>query len=301
MRTMDEYKALIDRALEVYLPKIEKRSPGAGEIPWLLNDAMRYSLLAGGKRLRPSMLLAAAEMLGGDAREALPMAAALEIIHTCSLVHDDLPGMDDDDLRRGAPTNHIIFGEGQAILAGDGLLNLAYELMLKNAMDYPIHATRHLAAIYEIAEATGARGMMGGQCMDLYCEREDIRDEALLGYIHAHKTGRLFVAPLRAAARLCGAKPEELDALTRFGEKFGLLFQAADDILDEVGDEAALGKAVKKDAECGKLTYVTLYGLEGARAQVRALRQEAAGALSAFGERAAFFMRLLDRVTEGVF
>ncbi len=299
---LKDYAAVIDEKLEELLPEAGKKQPEIGEIPWLLENAMRYSVMAGGKRLRPAMLLACADMLNVPREEAMVPACALEMIHTYSLIHDDLPGMDNDTLRRGRPTNHVVFGEGQAILAGDGLLSLAMELMLQNALAHPDHAARHLQAMNDIVTGAGASGMVAGQCMDLYCEREHISDEALLSYIHIGKTARMLVSPLRAAAALAGYAPDspETTALTVYGVKFGLLFQAVDDILDVVGDAGTLGKSIGKDAEEGKLTYVTLYGLEGARRKADELAQEAHKSLELFGEKADFFRKLLDEMTHRV-
>ena len=301
--TLKQYAAIIEEKLNALVPEEQQHTPATGEIPWLLNNAMRYSLTAGGKRLRPSMLLAAADMLNVPREEALIPACALEMIHTYSLIHDDLPGMDNDTMRRGRPTNHVVFGEGQAILAGDGLLSLAFELMLENAMAHPAKAANHNAAIYEIAYGAGARGMVGGQCMDLYCERENIQDEKMLAYIHENKTARMLISPLRAAGRLAGLAPEseEMTALTGYGINFGLLFQAVDDILDVVGDQALVGKTLGKDAESGKLTFVTLYGLEGAREKANELRDKAKKYISFFGERAEFFDTLLSDMSDRAF
>ena len=301
--TLKQYAAIIEEKLGELLPEEPQHTPVSGEMPWLLANSMRYSLTAGGKRLRPSMLLAAADMLNVPREEAMIPACALEMIHTYSLIHDDLPGMDNDTMRRGRPTNHVVFGEGQAILAGDGLLSLAFELMLENAMAYPANAVNHNAAIYEIAHGAGAYGMVGGQCMDLYCEREGIMDEAMLSYIHENKTARMLISPLRAAGRLAGLAPdsEEMTALTGYGISFGLLFQAVDDILDVVGDQALVGKTLGKDAESGKLTFVTLYGLEGAREKANELREKAGRYISVFGKRAEFFDTLLSDMSERAF
>lgn len=300
--TLKDYAAIIDKRLEQLLPEAEKKIPEIGEIPWLLENAMRYSVMAGGKRLRPAMLLACADMLNVEREEAMLSACALEMIHTYSLIHDDLPGMDNDTLRRGRPTNHVVFGEGQAILAGDGLLSYAMELMLQNAMEYSEHAARHILAMNDIMAGAGVSGMVAGQCVDLYCEREHVSDEALLSYIHIGKTARMLTSPLRAAAALAGFAPNspETTALTVYGVKFGLLFQAVDDILDVVGDERILGKSIGKDASEGKLTYVTRYGLEGARKKADELAAEAKDSLSLFGDQAAFFVKLLEDMTHRV-
>ncbi len=301
--TLKDYAAIIEQKLDSLLPEAQQAVPQVGDVPWLLNNAMRYSLTAGGKRLRPSMLLAAADMLGVNREEAMIPACALEMIHTYSLIHDDLPGMDNDTLRRGRPTNHVVFGEGQAILAGDGLLSLAFELMLENAMAYPEHAARHNAAMYEIAHGAGVYGMVGGQCMDLYCEKENIKDEKLLDYIHVNKTARMLISPLSAAGRLAGFAPEseEMRALIGYGVNFGLLFQVVDDILDVVGDQALLGKSIGKDEESGKLTFVTMYGLEGAREHAKKLEERAGAFISIFGDKAEFFERLLKEMARRVY
>ena len=300
--TLKDYAALIEEKLNELLPEAEKKTPEIGEAPWLLNNAMRYSVSAGGKRLRPAMLLACADMLGASREEAMIPACALEMIHTYSLIHDDLPGMDNDTLRRGRPTNHVVFGEGQAILAGDGLLSLAMQLLIENAMAHPANYAGEVLAMNEIIRGAGVYGMVGGQCMDLYCEREHVGDEAMLSYIHMNKTARMLISPLRAAAALAGYAPEsaETTALTGYGVKFGLLFQAVDDILDVVGDEKTLGKSIGKDAAEGKLTYVTLYGLDGARERADRLAREARESLALFGEKAAFFSGLLDSMAHRV-
>ena len=207
----DAYKQKIEQAMRNMIPERPETFQN-GHVPALLAEAMRYSLLAGGKRIRPVLLLATVEMLGGSAEEALRMAAALEMIHTYSLIHDDLPGMDDDDLRRGRPTNHKVYGVGQAILAGDGLLNMAYEWMTDNALRYPDHAVRHLRAIHEIAVRAGVTGMIAGQCIDLVSENME-PDFERLRYIDWHKTADLLTAPLLAAGYLCGADDEQMKAL----------------------------------------------------------------------------------------
>ena len=298
--TLKDYAALVEERLPCFLPGGVEGVPDFGETPDLQARSMRYSLLAGGKRLRPGLLLATADMLGGDREEAIPIACALEMIHTYSLIHDDLPAMDNDTLRRGRPTNHVMYGEGQAILAGDGLLNRAYEVMLENALAHPQHAARHLQAMNDIARLAGSTGMIAGQCLDLYCEHEKRQDEPMLHYVHLCKTSCLLIAPLRAGAALCGYAPdsEEIRALTSYGTHLGLLFQAVDDLLDVLSDEKTLGKSVGKDAREGKLTYVALYGLQGARERAAQQAKQAEDALSLFGERAAFFRDLTCEMLE---
>ena len=288
-----EYAALVDEALERALEEKHWSADGH-EAPPFLRQAMRYSVLAGGKRLRPAMLLAAVDMLGGDRAEAMPYAAAIEMIHTYSLVHDDLPGMDDDNLRRGRPTNHVVFGVGQAILAGDALLNQAYELMLAHALSDPARVAQRTRAAWEIARGAGVQGMIAGQSVDLSCERGAIDVEPeMLKYIHLHKTGSMFRGALRAACALSGATDDEMRALSRYASNFGMMFQAVDDLLDVEGDERTIGKTPGKDVASGKLTCVSVYGTGGTRALIIELQQEAMDALAPFGERAAFFQDLL--------
>ena len=228
----------------------------------------------------------------------MDFACAVEMIHSYSLIHDDLPGMDDDTMRRGRPTNHVVFGVGQAILAGDGLLNAAFELMLKRALERPELAQRSLRAIYEIATGAGVTGMIAGQVLDLYCEHNAVMDDHALSFIHRDKTACMFIYPLRAAGALAGATQAQTDALGRYGENFGRIFQATDDLLDVLGDAAEMGKTLGKDAEQGKLTVVSLHGVEGARAQVRMLLERAMTELDSFGAEAQFFRDLIASMVD---
>ena len=293
MRTRKEYAKMVEERFEALLPTTEKDSFALGNMPGLLVDSMRYSLLAGGKRLRPAMLLAACEMLGGDVDEALDCACALEMIHTYSLIHDDLPGMDNDELRRGKPTNHVVYGVGQAILAGDGLLNLAYEVMLANAARHPAHLDRHLAAISEIARGAGVTGMIAGQVADLYAEGKTGFGEDMLTYIHLGKTAAMFRGAMRGGARLAGADEKTVNALSEYADAFGLLFQASDDVLD-ITASAEFGKSKGKDERDGKLTAVSVWTLEGAQAHVCSELARAERALDGFGAEADFFRALAD-------
>lgn len=288
MKTLPQYAQMTERALQSVLPERAQ-----GGVPKLLNASMRYSLLAGGKRLRPAMLLGAVELLGGDAERALAPACAVEMIHTYSLIHDDLPGMDDDSLRRGLATNHVVYGVGQAILAGDGLLTGAFELLLRDALEHPETLMERVRAAGEIARGAGVSGMVAGQCLDLDCERGRKGGEDELLYIHEKKTASMFICPLRAGARLMAADARAVDALTRYGRAFGLMFQAADDLLDAEGDRAQLGKSVGKDEAEGKLTAVSVYGAEATRGRVDQLLQEGISALAPFGGRADFFRELI--------
>ena len=293
MRTLKEYAKIVNDRLENLLPKLPENSFSEGGMPELLCRSMNYSLLAGGKRLRPSMFLAAVEMLGGDAEAWLDFACAVEMIHSYSLIHDDLPGMDDDTMRRGRPTNHVVFGVGQAILAGDGLLNGAFEVMLGCALRHPEASERALRAIREVATGAGVTGMIAGQVMDLYCERSGGANDAALSFIQRDKTACMFIYPLRAAARLAGASEEQIDAMGAYGEAFGRAFQAVDDLLDVLGDSKEMGKTLGKDAEQGKLTMVSRYGVDGTKELVRDQCERAIQALAGFGPEADFFRGLM--------
>ncbi|WP_165066277.1 polyprenyl synthetase family protein [Paludisphaera rhizosphaerae] len=294
--TLDEYlaehRARVEEALAAALP--EPGSDGEAACPERLASAMRYSLLAGGKRLRPVLCLMAAEACGGSWRDAMPAACALEMIHTYSLIHDDLPAMDDDDLRRGRPTCHKAFDEATAILAGDGLLTLAFEVIVKGVA--PASAAAECVRI--LAEASGPSGMVGGQMADL--EAEDRAGEGLDGSaaeleaIHRRKTGALLRAPLEMGAVIAGAPDEWRDALVRYGRAVGLAFQIVDDLLDVEGDEAKLGKRVGKDSGHGKWTYPRFLGVAGSRAKARQLAQEAVAALAPLEARGG---RLRDLAT----
>lgn len=251
--------------------------------PEPLLSAMRYSLLAGGKRLRPVLLLAACEACGGDVAEAMPFACALEMVHTYSLIHDDLPAMDDDDLRRGRPTNHRVYGEGMAVLAGDGLLNLAFEAMLA-ATEGPAR----VAAMRRIAGAAGARGMIGGQCVDLDCEAKDAGGPAEIAYIHRHKTAALFIGAVAAGMLLAGADAQTVAIGEAYATALGEAFQIRDDLLDIEGDAQALGKATGMDAARGKLTWPGVFGVETAREAVRSRTRTALEAAQALGGQGDF-------------
>lgn len=229
--------------------------------PPTIHQAMRYSVLAGGKRLRPVLVIAAAEAVGGKAADVLDIACAIELLHTYSLIHDDLPAMDNDDYRRGKLTSHKVYGEGIAVLAGDALLTFAFEIMTAAKVN---DQSRLLTAIREIAQAAGTLGMIGGQVVDLESEGQQI-DHQTLEYIHRAKTGALFRASLRAGAILAGADDAQLTRLTEYAEYFGLAFQITDDILDIVGDEQKIGKPVGSDLKNMKITYPSLFTLPVAR------------------------------------
>jgi geranylgeranyl diphosphate synthase, type II len=251
-------------------------------VPDSLLEAMRYSLFAGGKRLRPTLALGAAELVSGDDTPALPVACALEMIHTYSLIHDDLPSMDNDDLRRGKPTCHKAFNESTAILAGDGLLTMAFDIAA---------TTESCAIMREIAQAAGVAGMVGGQQWDLEGEGERL-DMAGLQRIHRAKTGALIRVALRAGAMAASATQAQVEALTAYGEHLGLAFQITDDILDVVGTEAVLGKPVGSDVSLDKSTYPALVGLDESRRLAEEAVTSAIGALSDFGGDADMFREL---------
>ena len=253
MRTYDEYRSHVEQSLGPMLESL-------GAIPDRLLEAMRYSLEAGGKRLRPVMLLAACEMAGGELGLAMPFACALEMIHTYSLIHDDLPAMDNDDLRRGKPTNHKVFGENMAILAGDGLLNGAAELMARSAIR--IADSRGIRAMEIIMRHAGVTGMIAGQVKDVLSEG-DAQEEALVSYIHSHKTADLIQASVEAGLALAGADEYQIRAGQAYGYHLGLAFQMTDDLLDVKGDAALMGKNTGMDSALNKMTWVALRGVEG--------------------------------------
>jgi geranylgeranyl diphosphate synthase type II len=236
---------------------------------------MRYSLTAPGKRIRPVLLLAAVEAVGGDAQRALPAAAALEMIHAYSLIHDDLPAMDDDDIRRGQPSNHKMYGEALAILAGDGLLTAAFEILASPDLDTIGDAETRLAVLFDLAHAAGPAGMVGGQAADILAEAQTEIQLPELEFIHTHKTGALIAAALRIGARLGGGTADEVDALTRYGRHIGLAFQIADDILDLATET--------DDRDHSKATYPTVLGLAAAREHADAMVDRALTEVATFG------------------
>lgn len=278
-----ERSQLVDRALGRFLPRATAK-------PATIHKAMRYSLFAGGKRMRPVLALAAAEACGGTLERALPAACAVECVHTYSLVHDDLPCMDDDDLRRGRPTNHKVFGEGVAVLAGDALLTIAFEI-LAQAEATPRHSVA--AQIRELASAAGSQRLIGGQVADLEGEGRALRGVELR-YIHQSKTAALLTASLRLGAMSANATPAKLAALTAFGEALGLAFQVIDDILDVTQTTEKLGKTAGKDAQATKSTYPAIYGLDASRAEARRLTAAAHAALKPFASRGARLREIAD-------
>jgi geranylgeranyl diphosphate synthase type II len=301
LEQLTQRSRLVDTYLDLYTDpaKAEGRpgAPSLKEIPPRLLESMRYSLLGGGKRLRPAMVLAAADLFGVPAEQVMPTACAIEMIHTYSLIHDDLPCMDDDDLRRGRPTNHKVYGDALATLAGDALLTMAFELLGRQAEIEGVTAAQAAAVVTEMAFAAGAAGMVGGQVEDLEWEgRHASADQ--LKRIHRLKTGALFRASLRAGALLGGARPFDLAALDQYAAHFGLAFQIQDDVLDVVGDAVKTGKGVGRDVKLGKSTYVSHYGLEGAKELAQAEVAAACDSLSPFGQNAGFLAALARFVVD---
>lgn len=261
--------------------------------PAELRRSMEYSLLAGGKRLRPCLCLESAAMLGADEADAMPIACALEMIHTYSLIHDDLPCMDNDDMRRGRPSNHKVFGESGAMLAGDGLLSLAFETMLGSGTHAAANAPRYYEACFEVARGAGVAGMVAGQSLDL-AQTGLGGDMATLEAIQNRKTGAMIEAALASGAIIANANADELAAIRAYAQNFGRLFQITDDLLDVLGSNAAMGKTLGKDAEENKLTAVTLLGIEGAKQYAAANASRAKDALSIFGGKAQRLNELVD-------
>lgn len=292
-RTYDEYKNLVDEHLLDFLPNVDNKSIS-------LYESMKYSLTAGGKRLRPVLLLAACEFAGGDVYEAMPYACAMEYIHTYSLIHDDLPAMDNDDLRRGLPTNHKVYGEALAILAGDGLLTSAFEAINKDMMlyfDEPEKMTRRIKAAYEIAKGAGCRGMVAGQVSDIEGENMQYSNE-MLEYIHINKTGALIKSAVRAGLYLGKPTGQMLTDLDKFSENLGLAYQIADDILDVVGNPEELGKATGSDQKKHKNTYTSINGMEASVNRLKELTDNAVDALAPYYDNAEFFRNLVLKLAD---
>ncbi len=267
----------VDRALDRFLPR-ESAPPAS------LHKAMRYSVFAGGKRLRPVLVAAGAEAVGGTLEAVMPAACAVEMIHTYSLIHDDLPAMDNDDFRRGVPTSHKVFGEAIAILAGDALLTLAFRL-LANSSPAGGEVGRLRDVLVEVADAAGSAGMVGGQVTDIECEGR-AASAAIVDYIHTHKTAALIRASIRSGAILAGASAAELKALGGVGDGLGLAFQIMDDILDITATSEELGKTAGKDQAQQKATYPAVHGIEASRRRAQTLVADAHAALAPFGDRA---------------
>lgn len=281
-----ERQAQVEAALDSSLPLT---------YPEKIYESMRYSLLAGGKRLRPILCLATCELAGGTTEMAMPTACALEMIHTMSLIHDDLPAMDNDDYRRGKLTNHKVYGEDIAILAGDGLLAYAFEYVAKETKG--VLAERVLQVIARLGRAVGAAGLVGGQVVDLECEGKLDTSVETLNFIHTHKTGALLETCVVCGAILAGAEAADLQRLSRYAQNIGLAFQIVDDILDITATQEELGKTAGKDVQAQKATYPRLWGLEQSQRQAQQLVDEAKAELASFGEKARPLMAIADFIT----
>ena len=289
--TFEDYRKLIDEHLMDFIPEIDHKSI-------TLYESMKYSLSAGGKRIRPVLLLAACDFCGGNVEEAIPYACAIEYIHTYSLIHDDLPCMDDDDMRRGIPTNHKVYGEAMAVLAGDGLQAAAFEAMHKDMLMYfddQEAMNRRVKASYEIIKGSGCRGMVAGQIADMEAEDKKSSKE-MLDYIHITKTAALIIAAVRAGASLGKPDKEMLANLTTFAENLGLAFQIRDDILDVEGNEETLGKKTGMDSANNKATYPAICGLEESKKRLEKLTDTAIGALEQYYDNAEVFTKLAKQL-----
>jgi geranylgeranyl diphosphate synthase type II len=288
----------LEGARRVVEAALDQALPGEAAWPETIHRAVRYSLFAGGKRIRPLLVLAASDAVGGERSDAMPLACAVEMIHTYSLIHDDLPAMDDDDLRRGKPTSHKVFGEAIAILAGDALLTRAFHLMAELPQGAsPERMRRRLAGGAVLGEACGTTGLIGGQVMDLESEGRVIRP-AELEQLHRAKTGALLGACVRGGAILAGAEPEPLALLARYAGAIGLAFQIVDDVLDATEAAEQLGKTAGKDQAAGKATYVSVHGLERARSMARDLLDDALSALEGLKPRAGLLAELARAVVD---
>ena len=286
MGYLSAQKAQIEAALDASI---------ALTYPETIYESMRYSLMAGGKRLRPILCLATCELMGGTVQMAMPTACALEMIHTMSLIHDDLPAMDNDDYRRGKLTNHKVYGEDIAILAGDGLLAYAFEFMAVQTQQVP--ADRLLQVVARLGRAVGAAGLVGGQAVDLECEgKPDVTLETLT-FIHRHKTGALLEACVVCGAILAGASELDVQRLTRYAQNIGLAFQVIDDVLDITATQEELGKTAGKDLQAQKVTYPSLWGIEESVRQANQMIADAKAELAAYGDRAKPLMAIADYIT----
>jgi geranylgeranyl diphosphate synthase, type II len=288
---LKEYFSHNKRLVEAKLESLVASQAG---VP-IIYEAMKYSLLAGGKRLRPIMAIMACELFDGDINEVMTYACSIEMIHTYSLIHDDLPAMDNDDYRRGKLTNHKVFGEGFAILAGDALLNKAFEIIHQALIENP--RLDNIRAAAYISKASGAQGMIGGQCIDLYYENKGI-DLDILNAMHDKKTGAMIRAPLVAGALISGAKDEDVQRIEKFGQLIGLAFQISDDILDVEGSTEKLGKRTGSDASNNKSTFVSYYGIEKSKEMAKELIKEAQNIIDLYGNKGLLLKELSNYIIE---
>lgn len=289
-----EFKVVLKEKIDYIETLLNEYMPKEEGYQHTIMKSMNYSLKAGGKRLRPILTLESCKIVGGREEDAIPFAVAIEMIHTYSLIHDDLPALDNDDLRRGKPTNHKVFGDGMATLAGDALLNYAYEIMLSSSIDKE-DSNRYLKAINEIAKHAGIYGMIGGQVVDVESENKII-DKEKLDFIHLNKTAAMIVGCMRAGAIIGGATEEQLERVTKYARNIGLSFQIVDDILDITGDEAKLGKPIGSDIENHKSTYPSLLGLEKSRQISRQLIEEGKSSIDGLSSEIDFLNQLGDYI-----
>ena len=289
-----EFKQLLKERINYIESLLNNYTPKEEGYQKTIMEAMNYSLKAGGKRLRPILTLESCRIVGGNEEDAIPFAIAIEMIHTYSLIHDDLPALDNDDLRRGKPTNHKVFGEGMATLAGDALLNYAFEVMLSSAIDKE-DANKYLKAINEVAKHAGIYGMIGGQVVDVESENKVI-DKDKLDFIHLNKTAAMIIGCMRAGAIVGGADKEALEKITTYAKNIGLSFQIVDDILDIVGEEEKLGKPIGSDLENHKSTYPSLLGLEESRRIANELIDEAKNTIKDLSSEVEFLNKLADYI-----
>ena len=290
LQYLEQQRQRVDQYLEQSLPD-SLRDPGK------LYESMRYSLLGGGKRVRPILTIAAAQALGNDNDAILPFAASLEFVHTYSLIHDDLPAMDDDDYRRGRLTNHKVYGDGMAILAGDALLTMAFELCSQDEGDHGLSASQQLQIVRELAFGSGHQGMVGGQVMDIQAENQEVELEHLQK-IHSHKTGQLIRAAVRIGGIIGGASSTQLESLTGYAEDIGLAFQIADDVLNMVGTREELGKDAGTDEKRGKQTYPSFFGIDGSRKLGEECVQRAMSRLESFDHQADPLRKIASYIVE---
>lgn len=288
-KRLEDYKNIIEQKLDEYIPI---------EYPEKIWESMRYSVLAGGKRLRPTLCLEACKIISGNYENAIPTACAIEMLHSQSLIHDDLPCMDNDDYRRGKPTNHKVFGEATAVLAGDALLSFAPQIILQKTPQIVPRETL-LKVLEEYLISAGASKLIGGQIVDIDSEGKQI-EQATLDYIHQNKTGELFKLAIRSGAILGEANEKQLNALTLFAEKFGLAFQIMDDILDVISTLEELGKTPGKDEKHGKVTYVSFYGLEASKRLLYSLCKEACDILKSNEIESAVFTEIINSILNKV-
>lgn len=294
---MKEFKIWLDEKTGIVEEKLNKIIEEKNNPQKIIYEAMNYSLLCGGKRLRPVLMLGAYELFDGNYERVLPFACAMEMIHTYSLIHDDLPAMDNDDYRRGKLSNHKMYGEATAILAGDGLLNKAFETGLEAVIEFDMDIKRAMRALLEIAKSSGSEGMIGGQVVDIF-GNDKINDIHSLEYMYSLKTGAIIKSSIVAGAILGGAGEEEIQVLSTYAEKLGLAFQIEDDILDVVGNKEKLGKLTGSDAANHKTTYLSFMPLNEAKNKVKELTGEAIGALGMFGTKAGYLAVLAEYLTD---